>query len=69
VKLLAAEKNFIVIQCSNFIEINVYLPCHSGKQDYCEVLSDTCASIGSVIDCRPTYDMPIILAGNLNMNV
>jgi len=67
VKLLAAENNFIVIQCSNFIVIDVYLPCRSGRQDYCEVLSDICASIGSVIDC--TNNLPFILGGDLNMNL
>ena len=29
----------LVLRCSNFIVINVYMPCRSGRQDYCEVLS------------------------------
>jgi len=45
----------------------MFIPCRSGGQDYCEVLSDICASIGSVVDS--TNDLPIILAGDLNMNL
>lgn len=43
VKLLDAENNYIIIQCCSFIFVNAYLPCHSGRHDYCYVSFDVLA--------------------------